>query len=428
MSYFLTIRDKFIVIGSIILVLLLAFNIFLLTMIDRLADLPIQIIDHPLEVSNAAYFANIEVIRMQKDLERIFLVEEDYEVSILIDKIRVAEGKVYVALDIIAYDILGERGQLLQNDARIIFDDWKVIRTNIIETIRRDERDKALEILRNEGAEHADVLERKLVELNQYARKKATGFQNDVIDLESNLRNTAIIGMVLVIICILISIIWISVSVLSSIHSLSVQLGEIVESGELKEVYLDGNDELVELSAVFNDLIVSLDRQIWLKEGNKRLYNILNNTGEVDEVVDQFINEMKEYSDMISIAYYELEKNKLIMKNVVNRLSFMAGHYAYGEGIIGESFKSREMKILDYGQLTNNNFGDLPYQLIVASPVMNGEDGYGGLMFVYGSSIPAQAYEYLHNALIDFSLYINSTTQRQQIDELFMESVKKMRS
>ncbi len=63
-----SLKDKFILVTTINSVVLVVFGLFVVFMINQLADISSAIIDHPLEVSNAAYYANIEVLRMEKDL------------------------------------------------------------------------------------------------------------------------------------------------------------------------------------------------------------------------------------------------------------------------------------------------------------------------------------------------------------------------
>lgn len=424
MSYFLTIRDRFIVIGVVIFILLMAFNIFLISMINQLAELPLKIIDHPLEVSNAASYANVEVMRMQKDLEQVILVEKDYEVNILIDKIRISEGKVYVALDIIAYDILGETGQQLQRDARQLFEEWKPIRREIIDAIKNGRSDRALNIIRNDGAEHAEIMERKLVELNQYARRKAIEFQNDVISLEQQLRRISIIGMILVLICILVSIIWISFNVLTSIRSLSVQLNDIIKSGELKPVSLEGNDELVGLSSVFNELVISLDEELWLKEGNSKLYSILNSQKNIDELLINYVESLRAYCNLLSVAYYQLEENKIILKSSSNRLDFMKDTYEMDNGIVGECvYRNRELTFT-YEEMKMEEDVEFPMKRVLASPVGIGNEVFGSIILVVSGKEKESFKELIKIAMKDFSQFIESYRQSNQIDLLLKDSIK----
>jgi len=182
----LSIKNAFILVSLAVMVVLLGFSFFLINLINQLGAVTSDIVDHPFEVSNAASYANVEVLRMHRDLKEILLVEEAYEVNILVEKIRVAEAKVYVALDTIAFDILGDEGKEIQLEARALLDEWKFIRSEIIEAVRDGRPKDARSITRNKGADQIQSLEQKLIELNQYAIKKTESFQENSIHLATH--------------------------------------------------------------------------------------------------------------------------------------------------------------------------------------------------------------------------------------------------
>ncbi len=419
-----SIRNRFIAMGSIILITLVGVNLFMLVMIDRFATLPLQIIDHPLQVSNAASYANIEVMRMQKDLEQIVLVEKDFEVNILVDRIRVSEGEVYVALDIIAYDILGDEGKVLQREARDLFDSWKPIRSQIIEAVRSEKRDEAVSIIRVQGTEHAEIMERKLVELNRYARTKATEFQNDVIKLEDELRSTVVIGMVLAVVVTAASITWIGINVLKSINSLSGQLNEIIDSNVPKKVYLEGDDELVELSGIFNNLVMSLDEQLWVREGNRRLYSSLSGNDDFMSVMNRYVSEIASYCGLVSVAYYHMSNDDLDLVGVVNRMKFMDTKVHAGQGIVGECVTIKRPNYIDYDNYRHNSNGDLPYSGILVEPVFNTNQIYGVLMIVTKSDLALRVREYINVGLKDLIAYLSNYEQRKRNNTLLEQYIQ----
>lgn len=424
MRKLLTIRDRFIFIGLIIFVTLVGINGFLLITVDRLADLPLQIIDHPLQVSNAASYANVEMLRMQKDLEKIFLVDQDFEVNILVDRIRVAEGRVYAALDIIAYDILGDEGRLLQRETRDIFEAWKPIRSSIIENVYLEDREQALQIMRGQGTEHAEILERKLVELNQYARIKATEFQDEVITLEQELRQTVVSGMIVSIVLVAVSIGWISMNVLNSIKSLGTQLNEIINSNELKQVYLEGSDEMVQLSGIFNELVLSLDDQLWIREGNRRLYNKLSTTNVYKDVLKDYLTELVTYGDFLSVAYYHVHSENIGLDGFVNRMSFMEEEYNFGVGIVGEVAESQKEMSFNYGDYANQVEKDLPFSSVIYRPVGDAQKIYGVVVLVLKSELQRKIQTYLAIGIKDLVSYLTNQEQKLRIDKLLEKYVQ----
>lgn len=418
----LSIRNKFILVVAVIFIVLIGFSFFLTSVINQLASVTLDILNHPLEVSNAASYANVEVVRMHRDLKEILLVEEDYEINILVDKIRVSENKVYTALDTIAYDILGDDGKFLEEEARMLFDDWKVIRSEVIDSVRDGRADFALEITRNKGADHITSLERKLLELNQYARKKAEEFQSNSIELELNTKSIALIGIIIVLFIVTVTIIWLSWSVLGGIGFLSKSLNDIMMSGEFKSVKLSGNDELTELSIIFNDLVTSLGNQLWVKEGNKKLNDVLSNTHNFEDGVSKYVEELCIYGEFLSVAYYHRYNHKLVLKGVVNRMGFMEDEYLVGQQFIGECALHRTTKEIIYNE--SDFRGELPYKEIIVMPVSYNDEVYGVSCTVFHKAKTHESAELLNECTKDFSAYISTYEQRKKIDGLLEQSIQ----
>lgn len=420
----LSIRDRFIATSFFVLALLVSFMIFLIVMINQLAELPLKIVDHPLKVSNAAYYANVEVMRMQNNLKDILLSEENYELSVLLDKINTSEERVYDALEIIEDNILGVEGRVLQRDAKRLFEGWKPIRVEIIEFVKSGNKDLAINVLKSKDEDHTANLERKLVELNRYARTKASTFQEEVLTLEDRLKFWSIVGIIFVIISVFISIVRIGRSVLLSIGSLSKQLKVNIESKDMQKVYLEGNDELVQLSEIFNDLVLSLNNQLWVKEGNKRLFTILNNSGKSEKILTDYLREMSVYSDFVSAAYYHLIDGNLSLLSVYNRLEFMENEFKLGKGIVGESVQNNTSYTIDYSKKSSILREHFPFNFISTKPIASEKKVYGVLVIATMDNLTKIENEYLDLALKDIKTHLENLEQRKQIDSLLEESIK----
>ncbi len=419
----ISIKNRFIIVAGIIVVVLVAFSLFLISMIGTLTDVTKDIFNHPLEVSNAASYANVEVMRMNRDLKEILLVEEDYEVNLLVDRIRVSESKVYVALDEIAYNILGQEGKDLQEEARRFFNEWKSVRAEIIEAVRDGRRDDALQITRNDGSLHIEQLERKLIELNQYARKKAEDFQNSSIELERRTEILAIVGVVLVFLIVTFTILWMSVNVLGGISTLSNSLNEIMDSGEFKSIVLGGNNEIVELSHIFNKLTTSLGKQLWIKEGGQKINGVLLNNQEHGLTLNKYCEELASYGAYLSVAYYNKKNNKLELDAVTNKLEFLKKEYTLGEAIIGECASRKEDQWVQYSTINNMNGLVLPFTEMLCRPVIYNDEIYGVLVIIFNQNRTAHNDEYLSNTSTDLAAYIATYEQRKRIDDLLDNSI-----
>lgn len=421
----LSIRGRFLMITSVLLVILIFFGWFIIGIIGDLSAITEKINNHPLEVSNAASYANVEVVRMHRDLKDIILVEEDYEVNIIVDNIRVSESNVYVALDSIEFNILGEEGKQLQYEARVLFDDWKSIRSKIIELVRVDKYDEAIDITRHEGADHIQLLERKLIDLNQYARQKADEFQTESNELKSNSETLAIVGTVIVFVIILVSILWLSMNVLGGITKLGNSMNEIVESGEFKSIALVGEDELGALSQIFNKLIQELGSRLWVKDGGILLNSQLMTSNHTEDDIQNYIEKLNDYSGLLSTAYYNVDNNHLNLVASINRLRFMDSEYAIGEHIVGECALMGKSRTITYGDASGiTNSEELPFTEIRLTPIMYNEIVYGVLETVKKDSSSLVVDELIYETSKDLGAYIAASEQRKKIDALLKESIK----
>lgn len=421
----LSIKNKFILVSISLMLILAFFSIFIISMNARLADVTSKIFTHPLEVSNAASYANVEVLRMHRDLKDVLIKEEDYEINLLVDKIRVSESNVYIALDTIGYYILGDEGERLHEEARELFDESRDIRSDVIGYIRADQYEEAVELAKNKGADHLQRFEQKLSELNQYARKKAESFQNESLVLENQIRILTVAGTLAVFLIIITLILWLSFNVLGGIRVLGDSMQDIMSSGEFKDLELEGDDELVSLSRVFNQLIGSLGRQLWVREGIEKSNDILTDVNISGNRLKNFLENIVVYNNYLSAAYYELKTDDLELMTSVNRLGFMDNHYVLGEHIVGECAFDKTEKSIVYSKNeqmdTNESF---PFHTVLVKPIIYDDVLYGVVEIVLLKQSTIEESTVLDEALFSLGTYMASTNQRDRIDKLFEESIK----
>jgi signal transduction histidine kinase/CheY-like chemotaxis protein/HAMP domain-containing protein len=420
----MSIKNRFISLAFILFVVLSIFSMFLITMIRQLGDVSNQISNHPLEVSNAASYANVEVLRMHRDLKDIILATEEYEINILVDKISVAENEVYIALDTISYHIIGDEGDKLEKEARILFDEWKDIRSEIINEIRNGNQDKAIETTRNKGANHIQTLERKLVDLNQYALLKAEEIQTEAQMLRKSSELFTVMGVVAVFVIIALSIVWIGINVLGGINKLSDSMNDIIAGEDFSNILLQGNDELGALSRIFNELLQSISVQLWIKEGRGLLNNTLTGNLDLLKSIEEYVNHLREYADFLSVGYYHISNTQLYLMASDNRLKFMDKSYELGEHLVGECALFETQKSISFEDSIGMNLDEtLPYREIIVMPIKYNDIVYGVLEVVKKNNNESGINELLKGSREDLGAFISAMVQRDEIDKLLEESM-----
>ena len=174
-----SIRKKLILSYCLLIAILILYG--LLSIFDHrsLFSITQTLYNHPLVVSNAALQANVSVTKMHHDMKDVVLFQVPVRINQSITTVAKQEQLVYQQLDIIKNKILGEEGKQLVSEARILFDDWRPIRSRVVELVNNNQRDEAATITREEGAEHVTKLEQKMLELTSYARGKASSYMNE---------------------------------------------------------------------------------------------------------------------------------------------------------------------------------------------------------------------------------------------------------
>jgi PAS domain S-box-containing protein len=160
-----------------ILVLLYAIHtLFSFQAMQRLLTLTRSIYDHPLVVSNASRQANLEILKMHRDMKDVVLFGDPGILESAIKEIDQLEIDVFRQLQTIQTTILGDQGEKIAAETLRLFKAWKPIRDRVIGLARRGERGRAATITKTEGAAQVIRLERQMVHLAEYAGNKARGF------------------------------------------------------------------------------------------------------------------------------------------------------------------------------------------------------------------------------------------------------------
>jgi PAS domain S-box-containing protein len=172
---------------GLIISLMVLFGFFALQQVDALAELTGKLYRHPLTVSNAVLEANSEITAMHRDMKDVVLARSDEDLELAITKVDASEKRVYQHFDIILDRFLGDKSRI--TETRNAFSDWKVIRSEIIELTRAREYEQAAGITKGKGANHVDLLNRKMGGLIDFARNKAAEFLKDSERQEQEIRN-----------------------------------------------------------------------------------------------------------------------------------------------------------------------------------------------------------------------------------------------
>ncbi|MGL1930265.1 MAG: PAS domain S-box protein [Desulfotalea sp.] len=179
-----------------LIAIFVVFGVFVLYEMQRVADLNRAIYDHPLVVSNAALQANTSIAKMHRNMKDVVLFKSLSRIHESIKAVDEEEKEVYRHLNTVRDNILGEQGRTLEEEARHLFDEWRIIRGEVIDSVNNNQRDIAADITIGKGAYHVAVLEKEMMGLTNYARGKASIFIEDSQRVQSRLKITSILFLV----------------------------------------------------------------------------------------------------------------------------------------------------------------------------------------------------------------------------------------
>jgi len=89
------------------------------------------------------------------------------------------------------------KGRRFENETRKLFDNWRPIREEVIEFVRRGEIESAAAITVGKGANHVALLEEKMLGLTNYAKEKLRTFMKETELVHSRVNLTLIVFLLL---------------------------------------------------------------------------------------------------------------------------------------------------------------------------------------------------------------------------------------
>lgn len=130
--------------------------------------------DHPLMVSNSILAANSHIIEIHRDMKDVVLARNSEELELLISKVDRSERKVFKHIDIAMNQFLGDKNKI--QAVHKAFSEWRDIRAEVIELIRKGAHKEAIAITKGKGAAHVELLLKQMSGLIEFARNKAREF------------------------------------------------------------------------------------------------------------------------------------------------------------------------------------------------------------------------------------------------------------
>lgn len=132
--------------------------------------------DHPLVVSNAALNVKAAVFKLHANMSELLHLTSYKGVEPLLNEINTNETEVVQSLDLVRQLILGLEGKQIERETRDLFEEWVLIRWDMITLINDQKRQKAEALIKGKGRDQILLLEKKAQRLCDYSRARAAEF------------------------------------------------------------------------------------------------------------------------------------------------------------------------------------------------------------------------------------------------------------
>ncbi|MDM8566314.1 methyl-accepting chemotaxis protein [Candidatus Halobeggiatoa sp. HSG11] len=254
------IRTKLFSSFGVLILFLILISLFAILQMQTLSKVTTELYDHPLTVSNAVRDVNINIVKIHRSMKDAALAKDTEALKAAIKMVNSYEQAVYANFDIIAERFLGDKQDV--NNLRTLFVDWKSIRDEVIDLMRKKQGEQAAAITKGKGAKHVSALESAIDKLTDFANNKATQFLEN-----ANYQKNQLLTLVLFIMLIAIVIgVWITIVVSGTISNSvnkAIKFANLIADGNLNnQIEFETETETGRLLQVLDSMQTQLRERI----------------------------------------------------------------------------------------------------------------------------------------------------------------------
>ena len=192
-------------------------------------------------------------------------------------------------------------------------------------------------------------------------------------------------------------------------------------------------DDLGDLVESLNNMTASLKNSFnqinasdWRQKGLATLNESLVGNKSLKEAAQESLNQLVSYGKCINGAIYLLEDGVLKLTSAFGREKSMKPAFELGEGIVGEAFVKKEIKI--FSDLNDENFtasfagSDLIIKSIVLFPIILGRHIYGVIELSSSENFDKNTLDYFNEGIRNIALALNAAKSREKEQRLLEET------
>ncbi|MFK5971643.1 MAG: methyl-accepting chemotaxis protein [Candidatus Marithrix sp.] len=254
------IRTKLFISFGILIIFLVFVGLFAILQMATLSDVTTKLYDHPLTVSNAVRDVNINIVKMHRSMKDITLAINTDNLDSAVTAVDNYEQAVYANFDIITERFLGDKQDV--NNLKTMFMDWKPIRDEVIDLVRKNQKEQAVIITKEKGAKYVVNLETAMEKLTEFANNKAIQFLENANIKQSQLSIWILITMLIAIMIGIWITIVISGTIANSVNQ-AIKFANSIANGDLtNKIEFDTVTETGQLLQALDTMQIQLRERI----------------------------------------------------------------------------------------------------------------------------------------------------------------------
>jgi signal transduction histidine kinase/DNA-binding response OmpR family regulator len=335
----MTIRGRLIAALLIFTTVFTSFGIFTIAKIRELESVTTSIYDDPLKVSSSAIEARVDIIKMQGHIKDILLVADNKLIKEKELELVVLTNRIYENLDNIKEHSIHKESLELEIKTRENFMKWHQNHEQMLNELLYGDKDKAMEI-NLDTVRLINSMELNLNRIDKNAKSRAVELLQRASKVQKDLETILIVLNIGIVAFFTILFAFVIRSIVKSINKLQDTMNESTATGILKDVELEGNNEIAGIAKHYNALIQKLRNQFWLQDGQNMLNQEISSASGLEDVTQKSLGFLAEKLGVGKGALYLYNCDNHILElhssYAYTEKEQKFGSYALGEGIIGQ--------------------------------------------------------------------------------------------
>lgn len=170
----LKIRGRLLAGFSIVVGLTLLVGVVAIFRMSELADLTEKLYRHPYAVSTSVRDIKSGIIAMHRSMKDVALAPDVEGINYAVNMVKSYENDIYAQFDLLSERFLGDPKTI--TNAKELFEDWEPIREEVIDHMRKGDREAAANVTRTKGKDQISEIETAIAGIVEFANTKGMEF------------------------------------------------------------------------------------------------------------------------------------------------------------------------------------------------------------------------------------------------------------